>query len=322
MGLRKEEGQYSVYKHTSPDGKVYIGATSQEPEKRWRKDGKGYRIQPRMHEAIENIGWDNFDHEIVASGMTEEEAHNMEKELIEKYNSTDIEHGYNMVKGGKGMLGYVPSEEVRRKQSERVRGENHPLYGKHHSEETRRKLSESHKGQGLGKSLSKETREKISKAKSGKNHHFYGKHLSEEHRRKMSESRTGEKNPRYGVKASEETRRKQSEAKRGEKHPNYGKDLSEKTREKIRIANTGKHPTEETRRKLVESHLGIRPSEETRMKMRNSSHNRKRTKCIETGVIYNSAAEAARQTGFSSTSISDACTGIRETSHGYHWEYV
>lgn len=322
MGLKNEERLYSVYKHTSPDGKVYIGATSQIPEKRWGKDGKGYRIQPRMNEAIENIGWDNFDHEIVASGMIEEEAHNMEKELIEKYNATDAEHGYNMVKGGKGMLGYIMSEENRRKQSERVRGENHPFYGKHHSEETRRKLSESHKGQGLGKPLPKETREKISRAKSGKNHHFYGKYLSDEHKRKLSESLNGEKNPRYGIRASEETRRKQSEAKRGEKHPNYGKHLSEETREKIRAANTGKHPTEETRRKLVESHLGITPSEETKIKMRNSSPNRKRTMCIETGIIYSSASEAARQTGFSNTSITNACTGVRETSHGYHWKYI
>lgn len=26
---------YSVYKHTFPNGKVYIGMTGQEPEKRW-----------------------------------------------------------------------------------------------------------------------------------------------------------------------------------------------------------------------------------------------------------------------------------------------
>ena len=34
---------YTVYKHTSPHGKVYIGITSQSPIRRWRKDGSGYK---------------------------------------------------------------------------------------------------------------------------------------------------------------------------------------------------------------------------------------------------------------------------------------
>lgn len=33
---------YTVYKHTSPSGKVYIGITKRKPEYRWNK-GKGYR---------------------------------------------------------------------------------------------------------------------------------------------------------------------------------------------------------------------------------------------------------------------------------------
>lgn len=32
---------YSVYKHTCPNNKVYIGITSRKPEKRW-KNGYGY----------------------------------------------------------------------------------------------------------------------------------------------------------------------------------------------------------------------------------------------------------------------------------------
>lgn len=30
---------YSVYKHTAPNGKVYIGITGKDPEKRWLNGG-------------------------------------------------------------------------------------------------------------------------------------------------------------------------------------------------------------------------------------------------------------------------------------------
>lgn len=33
---------YTVYKHTSPSGKVYIGITCRKPEYRWNH-GKGYK---------------------------------------------------------------------------------------------------------------------------------------------------------------------------------------------------------------------------------------------------------------------------------------
>jgi len=32
-----ENKNYCVYKHTSPNGKMYIGMTGQNPEKRWGK---------------------------------------------------------------------------------------------------------------------------------------------------------------------------------------------------------------------------------------------------------------------------------------------
>ena len=38
------------------------------------------------------------------------------------------------------------SEEAKRKISEAMKGENHPMYGKYHSEEAKRKMSEAVKG--------------------------------------------------------------------------------------------------------------------------------------------------------------------------------
>ena len=46
--------EYSVYKHTFPNGKVYIGITKQNPLKRWR-NGTGYKGQPDLTKMKEHI---------------------------------------------------------------------------------------------------------------------------------------------------------------------------------------------------------------------------------------------------------------------------
>lgn len=174
---------YSVYKHTAPNGKIYIGITCQKPEYRWQ-NGLGYRTQSRFYRAIQKYGWDVFQHEIIADGLTREQAEQMEIELIAQYKSNEREHGYNMSEGGTGgKTGCTVSDDVRIRLSEKNRGENNPWYGKHHSEETRMKISKGNSG----RCLSAETRRKMSESKRGENHYNFGKHLSEEHRRKISQ---------------------------------------------------------------------------------------------------------------------------------------
>ncbi len=89
------------------------------------------------------------------------------------------------------------SEEAKAKMSAtnsdgRRKGENHQLYGTHHSEETKQKQRIAK----MGKHVPEETRRKISTTMSdgrmlGKNHPMYGKHLSEEHKAKISSSLIG-----------------------------------------------------------------------------------------------------------------------------------
>ena len=75
---------YTVYKHTAPHGKVYVGITSQNPVRRWRPDGSGYMQNFHFWNAIKLYGWDSFQHEIIASGLSKSEAFNLEVELIKK----------------------------------------------------------------------------------------------------------------------------------------------------------------------------------------------------------------------------------------------
>ena len=86
-----------------------------------------------------------------------------------------------------GMKDKHPSEESRKKMSEKKKGENNPLFGKHHSAKTCKKISEANKG----KHRSAEARKKMSESKKGENHPMFGKHHSEESRKKIAEANKG-----------------------------------------------------------------------------------------------------------------------------------
>lgn len=109
----KEERKYVVYKHTAPNGKVYIGITSRNPpEKRWGYKGSYYRNE-HFKNAISLYGWDNFKHEILCTNLTKDEAEKKEIELISYYKSNQREYGYNIQSGGR-CAGCV-SEETKKK---------------------------------------------------------------------------------------------------------------------------------------------------------------------------------------------------------------
>lgn len=69
---------FSVYKHTSPVGKVYIGITSKAPKERWQ-NGRGYWNNKHFYRAIKKYGWNNFEHEILYEGLTEGQANIIEQ---------------------------------------------------------------------------------------------------------------------------------------------------------------------------------------------------------------------------------------------------
>lgn len=90
---------YSVYMHKSPEGKVYIGITSKKPEYRWA-NGEGYSYNSHFYRSIQKYGWDNFEHIILSTGLSKEEACKQEIRLISEYNSTCPDFGYNRSIGG------------------------------------------------------------------------------------------------------------------------------------------------------------------------------------------------------------------------------
>lgn len=139
--MTNKELKFCVYMHTAPNGKRYIGITSKKPEYRWN-DGKGYFYNNHFTKAIQKYGWENFKHEVLFENLTEDEANETEIRLIEKYQTTDPNFGYNSASGGMGrnMLGLHQSEETKKILSEKRKGTNNPFYGKTFSPEALEKV--------------------------------------------------------------------------------------------------------------------------------------------------------------------------------------
>ena len=171
---------YTVYKHTAPNGKVYIGITRRKLEERWEA-GKGYKSNSLFYKAILKYGWANIKHEVIKSGLTKEEAEIAEIYYISLYNSTNPQKGYNLREGGStasfseqtrekqraSHIGKKLPEEQKKKISAAMKGRkvSRGNLGHKHSAETKKKMSEAR----IGITLSQETREKISRNKKGQN---------------------------------------------------------------------------------------------------------------------------------------------------------
>ena len=90
---------YIIYIHKNKvNGKIYVGQTCQQPNERWR-NGFGYIQCPKFWKAIVKYGWDNFEHIILETDLTLEQANEKERYYIQYYNSNSKE-GYNCDIGG------------------------------------------------------------------------------------------------------------------------------------------------------------------------------------------------------------------------------
>ena len=168
---------YTVYQHKNKiNGKVYIGITMQESERRWGINGINYKSSPHFYAAIQKYGWDNFEHIILFTNLTKEEACKKEQELIKKFNSINREFGYNSTSGGEV---FIMNEETKQKISQAMKGNKNGL-GHPCSEEKKKKISEAQKG----RRLTEEHKQKLSEA--AKKRHIPCSNQAKENIRKSS----------------------------------------------------------------------------------------------------------------------------------------
>lgn len=340
--MGNDERKCCVYVHTNKiNGKKYVGVTSLNPESRWR-NGNGYSHNTYFTNAIKKYGWDEgFTHEIIAENLSVEDAYQMEKDLIAKYDCMNP-NGYNATSGGE--IGKEYSEELRQRLSEIVTermknpevrakmaelaanrdywGENNPNYGNH-------KLA-GENNPNYGKKASEETRRKISEALSNP---------SEETRKKMSDAAKASMTPERiqylreintGRKATEETKQKMSQSHKerwtnelrdewsakmsGEGNNMYGRHHSEETKQKLREMFSGEKSCK----------YGTHPSEETLQKMSVNSPLKKSVVQLDMNgnyiTEYHSMGEAGRMTGILESHI---CTAIKtkKSAGGYMWQH-
>lgn len=115
---------------------------------------------------------------------------------------------------------------------------------------------------------------------------------------------------------SEESRQKMSTSQTGRKH-------SEQT--KKRMSESAKH-SERNKRHLEEMFAAKRERTVTAKEYAHlkslCEKQKKPVLCVETGVVYESAHDAARKNNTHQSSISLCCRGGTKTHKGLHWKYI
>jgi len=92
---------YQIYKHQTPDGRVYIGCTSKTIKKRRQLGYTG-----EFGDIVRKLGWENIETTILATTDSQEESVVLEDLYIRKFNAANPEYGYNRAKaiGGKAKI--------------------------------------------------------------------------------------------------------------------------------------------------------------------------------------------------------------------------
>ena len=102
---------WTIYRHTFPNGKIYIGQTKVSLKKRF-KNGAGYVGCPLIERAINKYGWENVITDILESNISDsEKANEQEKYYIALYDACNPEVGYNIAIGG-GIVNRANYEEI------------------------------------------------------------------------------------------------------------------------------------------------------------------------------------------------------------------
>ena len=153
-----------IYKITNPEGKSYIGQST-NIEKRWKTYREFHcKSQPTIYDSLKKYGYLNHKFEIICECL-KKELNELEQHYITYYNTLNTDVGLN------GFLTKIHPALGRKHTPEAIAKMR--LAKQNMSDETRKKMSESRKGNknAVGYIPTKEHRDKLSKALSGKKKH-------------------------------------------------------------------------------------------------------------------------------------------------------
>lgn len=286
-----------IYKYTSPNGKVYIGQTTEERRRRrtFLNLNKSYGGE-KIDAARQKYKPENFKYEILFEGtfVSKEEA-TLKLDEMEEYYITLFDtyrNGYNMTFGGYTTRGFTFTDEQKQEMS-RAR------MGRKTRPKTKEEKAE-HSALMKEKWATEEYRKLQEEIKK-----------SEEHKRKVSESLSGEKNGMFGKKHSQAARTKMSVSRSGDKNIWYGKRKSEEYREHIRqgaIAYYENHTVSEITKKKIAASISVAVCQYT----------------LGGEFIqkFDSATKAGKEIGIDGSCIIKCCKGKRKSAGGYAWKYA
>jgi group I intron endonuclease len=182
------------------NSKKYIGQTIKGLNYRQKchfRYAFNYNSDNLFHRALRKYGKDNFLFEEIDSANSKLELDTKEIYWIKKYQSTNLENGYNICLGGQGGASHNPevADKIRK-----------TLLGGHRTEIQKEHMSIA----------------AINRYKNKENHPWTGKHLTDEHKENIRQARK-----KYVV--SDVTREKQRQAKLGKPSLRKGIKNKEKT---------------------------------------------------------------------------------------------
>lgn len=189
--------EYYIYRHLKPCGEVFYIGISKLNKRNKKAKSKETKFSRAFDKIKRSKYWKNkvkkypdYEVQILTTGLTKEEACELEIILISWYKRIDCCEGtlVNLTDGGDGTFNLIRTEEHNKKIS-------NSLKGKIKSKEHRKNISKSNKG----KKLSEDIRQKLSISRKGK--------------------RIGDKNPFYNKTHSDENKKKWSINKKGALHP-------------------------------------------------------------------------------------------------------
>ena len=318
---------WTVYKHISPNGKVYVGISS-NIKNRWAADGYYYRLSDTIFSrALIKYGWDNFQHIIFKEGLTKREACDMEKELIAYYKAKGI--SYNITDGGEGYSGRHSNEQIRHRLESRLanstteylvidRDFNYIVCA------TEREAAEFLDGtQGNIAHILKQPIGYTFKK------HYIWKHTKgspvdiDSIKSKIQEAlalrrrRQYEIGKIYGGLGANNLRKTMQTMTSEERKMKYGHG------EKL----LGRHHSEETRKKIAEKAKGRDMSKVIEARKQHPyypTHTKPVIQYLTTGELVNefeSITIASKETGITKTGINNCLQGRSKSSGGYRWQY-
>ena len=109
---------YSIYLHTLPNGKKYVGCTGMEPVKRFGSNGGGYRGNKNFYNDILLFGWNNIQHQVLETIKDKKIAIKREEYYTLLWRTNEPEFGYNICIGNT-RFGFKHTEETKKKIGEK-----------------------------------------------------------------------------------------------------------------------------------------------------------------------------------------------------------